>query len=231
MPNHTEIYKNGALQYDLMISKQQSLADIIAHIRPYAGLDIVDLGAGTGRLTSILAPAARSILALDASAAMLDITSRKLEGAGLANWKCAVCDLRQLPLSTSSADLVVAGWSMCYLTHSGVQDWQDNLRRIIGEIIRVLRPGGTAIVFETMGTGARTPDPPESLKPYYAMLSEEFGLCHDTFRLDYHFDSLEQAEELTSFFFGDELAARVRREGLSQLPECAGVWWLHVPLA
>ncbi|RAP21073.1 hypothetical protein C2W64_03656 [Brevibacillus laterosporus] len=33
----------------------------------------------------------------------------------------------------------------------------------MSEIKRVLRPGGTAIIFETMGTGYETPHPPAFL--------------------------------------------------------------------
>ena len=40
--------------------------------------------------------------------------------------------------------------------------------------------------------------------------------------------SLDEAEELTRFFFGDELAARVVEKEWLILPECTGIWWLHV---
>ena len=55
-PDHEGIYRQEALQYHELISKQPELAGVIEGIRPFAGLDIVDLGAGTGRLSEILAP-------------------------------------------------------------------------------------------------------------------------------------------------------------------------------
>jgi hypothetical protein len=37
-----------------------------------------------------------------------------------------------------------------------------------------------------------------------------------------------EAEELTRFFFGDELANRIKNEGLLIVPECTGIWWKTV---
>jgi len=39
-------------------------------------------------------------------------------------------------------------------------------------------------------------------------------------------ESLDEADRLTRFFFGDELADRVRRENWLILPEDTGIWCL-----
>lgn len=87
MPNHTEIYNSEAERYDLLISKQPNLLETIQRIRNLEGLDVIDLGAGTGRLTVPIAQTAKSVLALDASEAMLRVTAEKLKKANL--HKCA----------------------------------------------------------------------------------------------------------------------------------------------
>lgn len=225
MPNHDWIYENGAEGYEELISKQRSLRDCVNAICPIKDLDIVDLGAGTGRLTGELAPEARSIMALDASDAMLAITGDKLRGKGLRNWGLMRADHRQLPLADECADLVVSGWSIGYLCSSLNPDWRENLRLIMGEMGRIMRAGGTAILFETMGTGHETPSPPSFLTDYYKALEEEYGFEHKWFRLDYQFESPEQAERLSRFFFGDEMGDGVAKRGESVLPECAGIWW------
>jgi hypothetical protein len=38
---------------------------------------------------------------------------------------------------------------------------------------------------------------------------------------------LSEAEKLTRFFFGEELARAVRWNNWIILPECTGIWWLH----
>ncbi|WP_409177171.1 class I SAM-dependent methyltransferase [Brevibacillus fortis] len=228
MPNHEQIYKNQAEQYDLMISRQPSLLAVIEEITPVKGQDVIDLGAGSGRLTSVLAPHAKSILALDASAAMLEVNAQQLTQAGLTNWKTNVADHRELPADDNSADVIVAGWTVCYLTSSEVPNNELHLEKIIQEMKRVLRPGGTIVIMETMGTGYETPHPPEFLTQYYSLLENKYGFSHKWIRLDYQFKDIEEAEQLSRFFFGDELGDRVAREKLVTLPECAGVWWLTV---
>lgn len=228
MPNHMNIYENEAKQYHLLISKQPNLTECIEEIRVYNGLDIVDVGAGTGRLTTVLAPNAKSMIALDASKSMLEVNAARLKEAGLTNWTTKVADHRELPLGDQSADLIVAGWTIGYLASANVQNWKQNIHVIIAEMKRVLRPNGTIIIFETMGTGTETPDPPHYLKEYYSCLVEKYGFSHKWIRTDYEFESSDQAEELTKFFFGDELASEVRSQNLIRVPECAGIWWLHL---
>jgi len=225
MPNHDDIYMNEAQTYQLLVSKQPKLISFVEQIRKPDGLDIVDIGAGTGRFTSELARKAKSIVALDGSQAMLDINAGRLKAGGLTNWRTAVADHRALPLEDGSADLVVAGWTICYLCNSNEPHCERNLEQIMAEIRRILRPDGTVVIFETMGTGEETPNPPGFLRSYYAALTERYGFAHRWIRTDYTFESLEQAERLSRFFFGDEMAERVIRNSWVQLPECAGVWW------
>ncbi|MBW7477647.1 class I SAM-dependent methyltransferase [Paenibacillus oenotherae] len=228
MPNHDLIYEQEAHKYHQLISKQHELHTYVDEIRSYQGLDIVDIGAGTGRLAVALAPKARSITALDGAEAMLAVAASRLsQTAGHDNWRTAVADNRSLPLADESADLIVAGWSICYLGSTNVPHWQSNIREVMNEIERVLRPGGTVIIFETMGTAAATPSAPDFLQSYYDTLVQEYGFSHRSIRTDYVFDDLGQAEELTRFFFGDIIADQVVANNWTTLPECAGIWWRH----
>jgi hypothetical protein len=94
---------------------------------------------------------------------------------------------------------------------------------------RVLRPGGAIIILETLGTGRETPQPPApALAAYYDWLENEHGFNHTWIRTDYRFASVDEAEALTRFFFGDNLAGRIRRDNLTILPECTGIWWRTV---
>jgi ubiquinone/menaquinone biosynthesis C-methylase UbiE len=228
LPDHSNIYLEKAQQYELLISKQPGLAHVIGEIKNFDGLDVVDLGAGTGRLAAALAPRAKSIVALDASRAMLDIAARKLAQTGLTSWRTEAADHRKLPLERHSADLVVSGWSLCYLTNTNVPEWERNLNEIIGEIKRVLRPGGTVVILETLGTGTDAPDAPDFLRGYYSALTDVYGFSHKWIRTDYEFEHIGQAVELAEFFFGAELAERVKANHWVRLPECAGIWWLHL---
>jgi ubiquinone/menaquinone biosynthesis C-methylase UbiE len=227
MPEHEEIYQQYAQQYDRLVMREDRQGNILPAIEkiiPLAGLDVVELGAGTGRLTALLAPRVRSIQALDISPAMLALARGKLLAAGLRNWHVEPADHRSLPLPDASAGLVISGWSLCYLVDWNRTAWRAEVEQALSEIWRILRPGGTVILLETQGTGFKTPHPPAHLLDYYAMLAE-IGFASAWIRTDYRFKSRVEAEELSRFFFGEELAAQIAASGSPILPECTGLWW------
>jgi ubiquinone/menaquinone biosynthesis C-methylase UbiE len=232
MPDHREIYRKQASEYEFLVSRedhQKNLPRALGQIRPFDGLDVVELGAGTGRLTCMMAPFARTILVSDISGHMLEVATAKLEETGLQNWTVTVADNRALPVANRVADLSVAGWSLGYLTDWYGESWRKEIGQALAEMKRVLRPGGTAVLLETLGTGSEKPCPPtEALATYYAWLEREHGFSSTWIRTDYRFASLSEAQEATRFFFGDELADRIGREKWVILPECTGLWWLTV---
>jgi ubiquinone/menaquinone biosynthesis C-methylase UbiE len=58
------------------------------------------MGAGSGRLTSILAPFVKSILAIDSSAEMLSMIEEKLNDDINLNYQTQVADHRKIPVET-----------------------------------------------------------------------------------------------------------------------------------
>ncbi|UUZ79385.1 class I SAM-dependent methyltransferase [Paenibacillus sp. P26] len=228
MPNHEEVYKNQAELYEKMISVQPDLSGIIREIRDFRKLDVVDLGAGTGRLSAFIAPEANSLIATDASESMLGRLEDKLSRLRADGcWRTVVADHRSLPIPDGSADLVVSGWSIGYLANSDQPGWRENLTRVLQEADRILRKDGTLVILETMGTGYESPYPPPFLHNYFRLLEEEYGFLHRWIRMDYQFASQAEAEELTGFFFGDELVQQIRDHQWVRVPECAGIWWKH----
>lgn len=228
MPTEQEVYNSHASQYERLIRRedwQNNIGKTIEQIRAPNGLDLLDLGAGTGRLTRLLAARSASITACDASAAMLALTESFLRQSGHSRCRTAVADHRQIPLPGESLDLVVSGWSFSYLAVWGGADWQPALEEGLREINRLLRPGGTFLLFETLGTGQESPHAPEHLAGYYAWLEQE-GFQSTWIRTDYQFESLEEAVELASFFFGEAMGETVRANNWQVLPECTGAWWM-----
>lgn len=223
MTDYQAIYQNQAAQYDLMVSRedyQGNLLPALEAIRPFAGLDVIELGAGTGRLTKQIAPLAKSLVALDISEHMLS----KL-GEQLPEIRTIAADNRSIPLASGAADMVIAGWSVAHTVGWYPETWREETGRALAEIFRLLRPGGTAILLETLGTGNETPAPPnEGLAAFYHMLETEYGFTQTALRTDYQFASPAEGQALLRFFFGDELADRVVAEQLTILPECTGIW-------
>jgi ubiquinone/menaquinone biosynthesis C-methylase UbiE len=234
MDYYQRLYQERADDYDALVSCEDYCGEAVKALRktrPLADLDVVEFGAGTGRLTRSLASEAKSVAAFDASMAMLTVAGKRLAcECSRHNWTLAVGDHRQLPQPDASADLAVAGWTFGHFTEWHPDTWREEIGKALAEMKRVLRPGGEAIIFETLGTGAATPTPPtRELADYYKMLEEDFGFSSDIIRTDYRFSTVDEAERLCRFFFGDKLADRVRAEKLVIVPEWTGVWRWSAP--
>ena len=81
---HT-IYREYAREYEAMVSVEDLAGNVPALIRsvcPLAGKAVLDIGAGTGRLTMLLAPEAAQVIAVDRAPAMLEITAERAAKAG-----------------------------------------------------------------------------------------------------------------------------------------------------
>ncbi len=231
-PDHRQVYAEGADDYERLVEREDYQGNLVSALEPLLEAAraqiMVELGAGTGRLTRLLAPRLSSVKAFDASEAMLRVARRKLHELGIENCSLATADNAELPVEDGCADLVVAGWAIGHTVGWHPETWRSRVERVLGEMGRVARPSGLQVIFETLGTGHRIPTPPPHLVPYYELL-EERGFVRQVVRTDYRFASAEEAEELVGFFFGEQLAAQVRESGERTLPECTGLWSRAAP--
>ncbi|MCW2761140.1 MAG: class SAM-dependent methyltransferase [Marmoricola sp.] len=87
---------------------------------------VLELGAGTGKLTELLHGTGHELLATDPLPEMLALLAKRVPARHVA------AKAEQLPLRSRSVDLVVCGQSFHWFDHD----------RALPEIARVLRPGG-----------------------------------------------------------------------------------------
>jgi ubiquinone/menaquinone biosynthesis C-methylase UbiE len=113
---------------------------LVVHIR--GGMDVLDLGCGTGEDAIWLARHGCNVLALDSSSAMLDVAAAKIDDAGL-NRKIRLrsFDFNRDDFGLDQAfDLV--------LSNFGAMNCAKDPNRLGQKLARCLRPGGkAAIVF------------------------------------------------------------------------------------
>lgn len=230
MPDNKTVYAHHGNEYEALIARedyQGNLLGALQRITPLENRVVLDLGAGTGRLACMLAPLVSYVHAFDVAPDMLRVCHQKLAESGLTNWQVHIADHRQLPVEDHSADLIVSGWSVSYLAVWNPDTWRAELDRALQEMKRVLKPGSLIVLFESLGTGYESPVELEHLKNFYPWLEEQ-GFQKKWIRTDYRFESLDEAEHLARFFFGDELGDKVRQNHWVILPECTGVWWKKV---
>ncbi len=98
------------------------------------GSRVLEVGCGAGSVAIKLASRGYLVEATDSTPAMIELTRRNAEQAGLtARLNTAIADVHALQYPAASFDLVVA---------LGVLPWLHSPRLAVREIARVLRPGG-----------------------------------------------------------------------------------------
>ncbi|MGW6196108.1 class I SAM-dependent methyltransferase [Kribbella sp. NPDC055110] len=93
---------------------------------PGRGLQVLDLGAGTGKLAAVAAELGHDVIAVDPSQEMLEVCRRR---PGIDTMVGAA---ESIPLAHASVDAVIVGQAFHWFDHA----------RALPEIARVLRPNG-----------------------------------------------------------------------------------------
>lgn len=101
--------------------------------------DLLDIGTGTGRILSLLAPRATRAVGIDRSHEMLAFARAALAGAEYRHVQLRHGDMYHLALPARSMDLVVL--------HQ-VLHFADDPVTVLRQVVRVLRPGGRLLLVD-----------------------------------------------------------------------------------
>ena len=127
--------------YDLLSAAEWEamVAALIAPVPLRAGMAVAELGCGAGAFLSALLriePGLR-ITGLDYATSLIEIARARVAG------NFSVGDIRNCPtVGTASADVTLSFGVLLYL------DSEDDVRRAMGEVDRVTKPGGRIFVGE-----------------------------------------------------------------------------------
>lgn len=104
--------------------------------------DVADLGCGPADNGALLARAGHRVVGIDRSAGMLAHAARVLP------WRVVQADLRHLPLAGRSIDGIWCCAALLHVPH-------DQTCAALGEMRRILRPGGWLALVTAAGQGPR----------------------------------------------------------------------------
>ncbi len=225
--DYRTIYAEHPEEYDRLVRAEDCEGHLPAALRavcPLRGKVAVDVGTGTGRVAELLLREGAHVVGVEPSPAMLRVARRRMESAGGGRWELHEGRAEALPVATASADFAVAGWVLGHFRAWFPDSWEREVGRALAELERVVVPGGTIAIVETMGTGNTEPAPPSAeLGEYFAWL-EGRGYARTTFRTDYLFPDVATAASVCGFFFGHAMADRIVKEGWARVPECTGLF-------
>ena len=114
-------------------------AAILAQIQGQRFDRVVDLGTGTGRMLTLLAPYAKEAEGLDLSHHMLTVARANLNRAEVRNARVRQGDVSKTPFESNSADLVIVHQVLHYL---------EQPEAVISEAARILKPGGRLLIVD-----------------------------------------------------------------------------------
>lgn len=229
MPDYIDIYTNHADKFDYLVSRedhQKNLLRKIFTIKDIRNLDVIELGAGTGRLTFQLTQFVKHVTAFELMDGMLAYARTKKDQTGTNNCTFLKGDAIHIAARDNSADIAIEGWGIGQMLSFSKDVWQATLDHSIEEMKRIVKPGGHIFLIESLGILAEEPMEPRFFSKLYQVFETKFGFKREWVRTDYKFDSAAMAEYYIGFYFGDEAAKHVKEKNLSIVPECTGIWWL-----
>ena len=112
---------------------------VMEHVRPGAGLDVLDYGCGTGLLGLYLLEHVRSVTGADNSPGMLEVLDRKIADSRLANVRTLRLDLERDAVPDERYDLITTGMALHHMA-----DVDAALRGFH----KLLRPGGRVCIVD-----------------------------------------------------------------------------------
>lgn len=122
---------------------QNVLAALVALTSPKPTDRVLDIATGAGNVALAFAPHVGSVVALDLTPAMLEVTAKRAQEAGFTNLTTVQGPAEELPFGDAEFDL-----SIVRLAPHHYADVQTAVR----EMARVTKPGGQVLIVDTISS-------------------------------------------------------------------------------
>lgn len=117
----------------------EAIGHALLYLTPH--IDIVDLGAGEGVLSQLLARRARTVTCIDNAPSMVRVGTELAREHGFTNLHYKLGDIEEVPLPDESQDLALLSQALHHARRPEIA---------LAEAVRILRPGGRVLVLDLM---------------------------------------------------------------------------------
>lgn len=149
---------------------------------------VLDVGAGNGFTAMKLRSSQRTVIPMEPDENMVDHSLPLAWAWGVA---------QSIPFHNDVFDAAYATWAFFF---QGIKTFDDGLR----EIMRVVKPGGLIAIIDNAGDDELCALTTRNIASNMTFW-ESLGFTTTVINTAYKFDSLEEANELLRFYFGDDL--------------------------
>jgi SAM-dependent methyltransferase len=206
---------------NLAVDRAGVIEDAMRSVQDWAGLDVLDVGCGTGFHLPRFAETARSVIGVEPHEPVLASARARVEA--LPNVRVLQGSAAATTLPSESVDVAHARWA--YFFGPGCEPG-------LAELGRVLRPGGVAFVIDndatrsTFGEWFR-----EALPRYDPAAVERFwrrhGWSRERLEIWWTFERRQDFEAVVRIEFVPKLAERILAEDLERtaVDYAVNLWW------
>ena len=195
----------------------------MASLHPFDGADLVDVGCGTGfHLPRFASLGCASVVGVEPHLPLVSLAEQRI--SGMPGVQVLEGAAQALPLADGSVDIAQARWA--YFFGAGCEPG-------LGELERVLRPGGTAYVIDndatrsTFGrwfTRAYPSYDPVAVERFWARQ----GWSRERLTIQWTFDSRDDLESVVRIEFPETAAEGILAEHeRTDVDYAVNLWWRH----
>lgn len=227
MPTMYEIYESHAAGYDELVGYEDcdgNLKTAINGLYDFTGKTVTEFGVGTGRVTNSYIDKAARVQCFDRSKHMM---SRARENLKEYAPKLSFAARHNLEArgACNPANAFIEGWAFGHTVYDDPDNHRTTIDNLVTGAESLVKPGGTVILIETMGSNSPEPFAPgELLAKFYQALEQDYGYTRTVISTDYQFPTLEDAARIMGFFFGDGMADEINHGGTTRIREFTGIW-------
>lgn len=173
---------------------------------------VLDLGCGTGKFMQKFYDKATKYYGLDLSDQQLNIAKRKVDSNSV---EFICCSAENIPLPDNSVDIIIATWVLGTILEL------DRRNKVLAEMRRVLKDNGSIYLVENDTGGEfekirnRYPNI-QKTKEYNDWIEGNGFSCYNKFETYFKFNDKDQAKNVFSNIWGNEIGDKVNKEIIKQ---------------